>query len=99
MTVRGLEYPTKRVSAHASMSRSPKLWLPPRSHCLSEKKPFESFIGDESIRITSALPHRFLESCGATRFTLQRKRIQGFFRIPPGRLMGSSSIDSVRLAA
>ncbi len=52
---------------------------------MSEKKPFESFIGpDESTRIMSALHHRISESCSARRPPPQRKRIQGFCQIPPG---------------
>ncbi|AGW90873.1 MULTISPECIES: hypothetical protein [Cupriavidus] len=52
---------------------------------MSEKKPFESFIGqDESTRIMSALHHRISGSCSARRSTLQRKPIQGICLIPPG---------------
>ncbi|MGO4332946.1 hypothetical protein AB4Z48_39660 [Cupriavidus sp. 2TAF22] len=52
---------------------------------MSEKKPFESFIGpDESTRIMSALHHRFSKSFSARRSIPQRKQIQGFCQIPPG---------------
>lgn len=67
---------------------------------MSEKKPFESFIGpDESTRIMSALHHRISESCSARRPPPAAEADPGLLPDPSGRLMGDSSVDHVRLAA
>lgn len=44
-----------------------------------EKKPFESFMGDESTRIMSALHHRSPGYLQRDLFTVHWKRIKGHF--------------------
>jgi len=64
------------------MSHPTKTLAPvPGVIALSEKKPFESFVGpDESTRIMSALHHRISESCSARRSPRSRSGSTAFAR-------------------